>query len=298
MKSSVFLVGLVMVSVALGTFLMIYALNFRIQVSVPDYTPQLDIQLNQLLQIWNQSSTHELRYQDYITPFDSAVKQLSDNVNGKVEAYTVAVGWVWVSDATLNEVAEKWLMPYAFLVDTPYYPTNPAKPRHAGDCEEQANTLVSLLRAEGVEAENVRVVLGIVNARGTEGGHVWVEVYEDNRWLALEATAGPFYDDASLRLIERKGFPYDYYKTQNHPTVEIWFYYNDIYYVDFIHNKQKAPSHWLMTNNNISTNINERTQQLLITFYSLTWLADCCIKERDADSSLHRARSEMRMSCR
>ena len=181
---------------------------------------------------------------------------------------------MWVSDVTLNEMAEKWLMPHTFLVDTPYYPTNPAKPREASDCEEQANTLVSLLRAEGVEAENVRVVLGLVNVRGTEGGHAWVEVYEDNRWLALEATSGPFYDDDSLRLIERRGFPYGYYKTRTHPSVEIWFYYNDIYYVDFIHNKQNAQSHWSMikATNDFSININEITLQLIILFYFSTWL--------------------------
>ena len=74
MNSTVFLFGLVMGSVALGTFMMFYAMGWRIQVTVPDYTPQLDIQLNQLLQIWNQSSAHELPYQDYITPSDSAIK--------------------------------------------------------------------------------------------------------------------------------------------------------------------------------------------------------------------------------
>lgn len=269
-KTIVLLVGLVIVSAAFGISLTIYL----IQMMTPDYPPQLDVQLNKLLQIWNQSSTHELPYQDYVTPSNSAVKQLSDDVDGRMEAYNVAVGWVWVSDPTLNKISEKWLIPHTFLADTPYYPTNPAKPREASDCEEQANTLVSLLRAEGVEAENVRVVLGIVNIEGTEGGHAWVEVYEDNRWLALESTTGPFYDDDSLRLVERRGLPYSYYKTHRYPGVEIWFYYNDIYYVDFIHNKQNAPSHWLMiqATNNFSININEITGHLFITFYFFTWL--------------------------
>jgi len=113
----------------------------------------------------------------------------------------------------------------------------------------------------------VRVVLGTVNLGGAEGGHAWVEVYEDNQWLALEATTGPFYDDDSLRLIERRGLPYNYYKTHSYPSVEIWFYYNDIYYVDFIHNKQNTPSHWLMikATNSFSININGITWHLLIT---------------------------------
>jgi len=266
LKSSILLVSMVVITVALGTFLTLYALDLRIQVIVSNYPPQLDVQLDKLLEMWNESSTHELSYQAYVTPSDSAVKLLSNKVDGRVEAYNVAVGWVWVSDATLNKADEKWLMPHTFLVDTPYYPTNPAKPREASDCEEQANTLVSLLRAEGVKAEDVRAVLGTVNVRGIEGGHTWVEVYEDNRWLALEATSGPFYEDDSLRLIERGGLPYDYYKTYPYPSVEIWFYYNDIYYVDFIHNKQNAPSHWLTirTSTNSFININEMTPQLLV----------------------------------
>jgi len=272
-KTIILLVGLVIVSAAFGISLTIYL----IEMVVPDYPPQLDVQLNKLLQIWNPNSTHELPYQDYITPSDSAVVQLSDKVDGRIEAYNVAVGWVWVSDATLNKVTEKWLMPHTFLADTPYYPTNPAKPREASDCEEQANTLVSLLRAEGIEAENVRVVLGLVNIEGTEGGHAWVEVYEDNRWLALEATTGPFYDDDSLRLRERRGLPYNFYRTHTYPSVEIWFYYNDVYYVDFIHSKQNAPSNWLIIEltNNFSININETAQHLLINFYFFTWLIFC-----------------------
>jgi len=272
-KTIVLLVSLVLVSVVLGTSLTIYL----IQMITPDYPPQLDVQLNRLLQIWNQNSTHELPYQDYVTPSDLAVKQLSDKVNGKVGAYNVAVGWVWVSDTTLNEATEKWLMPHTFLFDTPYYPTNPAKPREASDCEEQANTLVSLLRAEGIEAENVRVVLGLVNIEGTEGGHAWVEVYEDNRWLTLEATTGPFYDDDLLKLRERRGLPYNFYRTHTYPSVEIWFYYNDIYYVDFIHDRQNAPSHWLMikSTNNLVININEMMRHLLINFYFFTWLILC-----------------------
>ena len=276
-KTIVLLIGLVLVSIVFGTSLTIYL----IQMVTPDYPPQLDVQLNKLLQIWNQSSTHELPYQDYITPSDLAVEQLSDKVNGKVEAYNVAVSWVWVSDVTLNEMAEKWLMPHTFLVDTPYYPTNPARPREASDCEEQANTLVSLLRAEGVEAENVRVVLGTVNIGESEGGHAWVEVYEDNQWLALEATTGPFYDDDSLELKERRGLPYNYYKTHIYPSVEIWFYYNDIYYMDFIHNKQNAPSHWLMiqATNNFSIETSDITWQLLIPFHFFIWLIFCSSRQ-------------------
>jgi hypothetical protein len=238
----VILVIFMIPAIVLGTFLALYVI---LEIA-PDYPPRPDMQLERLLQpqIWNPNATHELPYQDYVTPFDSAVRHLSDGVNGKIAAYRAAVGWVWVSDDTLNGVDEKWLVPHVFLVDTPSYDTNPAKPREASDCEEQANTLVSLLRAEGVEAEDVRVVLGLVNFGGDEGGHAWVEVYENDKWLALEATSGPYYDDDSQRLVERRGMPYNYYETHSYPSVDIWFYYNDVYYIDSVHNEKEAPDHW------------------------------------------------------
>ncbi|UCF58225.1 MAG: transglutaminase domain-containing protein [Candidatus Bathyarchaeota archaeon] len=238
----VILVIFMIPAIVLGTFLALYVM---LEIT-PDYPPRPDMQLERLLQpqLWNPNATHELPYQDYVTPFDSAVRHLSDEVNGKATAYRAAVGWVWVSDATLNGVDEKWLVPHVFLVDTPNYDTNPAKPREASDCEEQANTLVSLLRAEGVEAEDVRVVLGLVNFGGEEGGHAWVEVYENDKWLALEATSGPYYDDDSQRLVERKGMPYNYYETRSYPSLDIWFYYNDVYFIDSVHNEKNAPDHW------------------------------------------------------
>ena len=73
---------------------------------------------------------------------------------------------MWVSERTLNDVIEKWLTPHEFLVDTPDYPTNPVPGRVASDCSEQANTLVSVLRAIGVSPDKVRVVLGEVNFDG------------------------------------------------------------------------------------------------------------------------------------
>ncbi|UCE28592.1 MAG: transglutaminase domain-containing protein [Candidatus Bathyarchaeota archaeon] len=229
-------------AIVLGAFVFLYMI---LEVT-PDFAPGPGMQLERLLQpqIWHPNATHELAYQDYITPSIPVVMLLSDEVNGKVEAYRVAVRWVWVSDDTLNGVEEEWLMPEVFLVDTPNYDTNPAKPRAASDCEEQANSLVSLLRAEGVEAEDVRVVLGSVNFDGDEGGHAWVEVYENERWLALEATSGPYYDDDSQRVMERRGMPYDYYWTTSYPSVDIWFCYNDVYYIDFIHDEESAPDHW------------------------------------------------------
>ncbi len=106
------------------------------------------------------------RYQLYVTPDDATVASQASQVDDARGAYETAVQWVWVSDETLNDVPEKWLMPHKFLIDTSAYTSNPARPKVAGDCEEQANTLVSLFRAEGINAEDVRVVLGKVDFGG------------------------------------------------------------------------------------------------------------------------------------
>jgi transglutaminase-like putative cysteine protease len=132
------------------------------------------------------------RYQLYVTPGDAAVASLANQVDGARDAYGTAVQWIWVSEQTMSGVPDKWLMPHEFLVDTPLYPGNPVSPNAVSDCEEQANTLVSLLRAEGVGAEDVRVVLGKVNFDGEEGGHAWVEMMHDEEWLSLDPSSGPY----------------------------------------------------------------------------------------------------------
>lgn len=183
-------------------------------------------------------------YQIYVTPYDSAVQSLSKEVYGSEEAYAIAINWVWVSDQTLNHMVEKWLKPYEFLENTPHWVSNPVKGRVVSDCEEQANTLVSLLRAEGVSAENVRVVLGEVDFAGNVGGHAWVEVYEDGVWTPLEATSGSYYDDEEEQLIESEGLPYAYFKFFPYPVLETWAYYNDQYFFDVRTQKGNPPSSW------------------------------------------------------
>jgi len=184
-------------------------------------------------------------YQLYVTPYDPAVQSLSREVSGLKEAYATAVEWVWVSDQTLNHAAEKWLKPHEFLLDTPKYDSNPVKGSIASDCSEQANTLVSLLRAEGIAAENVRVVLGLVNFDGSIGGHAWVEVYDDGVWVPLEATSGPYYDDERKQLVESGGLPYTYFKFFPYPVVEKWVYYNDLYFYDVETKKGNPPDSWM-----------------------------------------------------
>lgn len=186
----------------------------------------------------------ESRYQIYITPNDNAVTGLAALLNGIEECYQAAVKWTWVSDSTLHATSEKWLMPHEFLIDTPGYDSNPVKPEVASDCEEQANTLVSLLRAEGVSAQNVRVVLGLVDFGGETGGHAWVEIKDNGKWLPLEATSGPYWDDNNNKLVSRNGHPFNYYSRHNYPDIEVWAYYNDVYYLDPRDNTGNAPFSW------------------------------------------------------
>ncbi|KAA0015400.1 MAG: hypothetical protein FE041_00115 [Thermoplasmata archaeon] len=183
-------------------------------------------------------------WQKYVTPNDSEVRKLANRMKNVKEAYREAVRWTWVSDSTLHGVDEKWIMPHEFLADTPNYATNPVKGRIVSDCEEQAYTLVSLLRAMGIKAENVRVVVGEVNFSGQTGGHAWVEIYEDGKWHALDATSGPYWDDEEAKLYKRRGYPYNYFKRYSYPSIEIWGYFNDIYYYNPITKEGNAPPNW------------------------------------------------------
>lgn len=200
--------------------------------------PQLSVYMEE--EGWDTRSGQSSPYQQFVTPDNSLIRELS---NGKTvqEIYEMAVDWTWVSDSILNGKTEKWLLPHEFLSNTPSYSTNPSQGNAVSDCSEQANTLVSLLRASGVAAEDVRVVLGKVDFDGNIGGHAWVEIKEDGRWMVLEPTSGPYYDDEDELLISRGGMSYDYCKYHPYPVVEVWCYYNDVYFTD---EKAEVASGW------------------------------------------------------
>jgi hypothetical protein len=171
-------------------------------------------------------------YQKYVTPNAQAVTSISSKYSTAQDIYEHALNWPWVSDSHLHNSLEKWLLPTTFLTDTPTYTSNPSPGTPVSDCSEQANTLCSILRANGISAENVRVVIGEVNFDGTIGGHAWVEVKEENKWLVLDPTSGPYYDDEQQRFFNRNGVDYDYWKYHPYPIKDIWVYYNDVYYTD------------------------------------------------------------------
>ncbi len=187
---------------------------------------------------WGAKEGQVSPYQQFVTP--DAVKEEVTGLT-KEQIYEKAKSFVWVSDSVLHNSREKWMLPADFLVTTPAMGTNPMKGEIVSDCSEQANTLVSMLRASGVPAEDVRVILGKVNFGGEVGGHAWVELKEDGRWQVLEATSGPFYDEEKGEKVNRNGVSYDYWKYHEYPVVEVWAYYNDKYFTD---EKGEVASGW------------------------------------------------------
>jgi hypothetical protein len=183
-------------------------------------------------------------YQLYVTPEADAVVSLADQLDGIQEIYNEALSWIWISEEYLNGVAEKWYYPEEFLTDTPSLANNPSPGDIASDCSEQANTLVSLLIADGWDPEDVRVVLGLVDFQGTSGGHAWVEINENGQWFALEATSGAYYDESTNTLVDATHIPYKYFKYATYPVEEVWYYYNNIYFWDETIEAGNAPVSW------------------------------------------------------
>lgn len=172
----------------------------------------------------------ESTFRLYVTPEDELIKSLASRISGPGDAYQIAVQWIYISDSKLNQVADKWLTPHEFLANTPNYPGNPLQGKVVSDCEEKANTLVSLIRAEGVRPEEVRVALGKVKFDYFETGHAWVELLMNGQWLILDPSWGPYRDDRAEKLVYRESVSFDYYIRHTYPVLQVWTYYNDVYY--------------------------------------------------------------------
>jgi len=189
-------------------------------------------------------------YQKYVTPDNPVVKSYltSNGITTNQQAYSSAVQWTWVSDQTLNGKPELWLMPFAFIQNTPTNPNNPVLGEVASDCESQAYTLVSILEAAKIPKTNVRVVVGEVNFSGEIGGHAWVQLYQNGEWLELEATSGSFWDDDDNKLVENEGFSFNYFKNHPYPVEEYWAFFNDAFFYNPHNGKQSEnlPQHWLI----------------------------------------------------
>lgn len=183
-------------------------------------------------------------YQLYVTPDEASVQTFSSKFDNNENLYLAAANWTWVSDPTLNNELDKWLMPNEFLTQTPTYATNPLPGKIVSDCSEQANTLASALRASGVPATDVRVALGQVNFDGEVGGHAWVELKQGDNWIILDATSGPYYDDETQQLVNQTPIPFDYFLYHEFPVIERWYYYNDQYFKDLGSGAGNAPTTW------------------------------------------------------
>ena len=190
------------------------------------------------------SPGEEFPFRLFVTPKEQAIEALADQINGAGDAYKVAVQWTYVSEQKLNHIADKWLTPHEFLTNTPRYPSNPVKGEEVSDCEEQAHALVSLIRAEGIQPEEVRVALGEIKLGDVETGHAWVELLTNGHWVALDPGSGPYWDDEAGKLVRRRGVPFDYYASHIYPVLQVWAYYNDIYYLDPSDGSGNAPVSW------------------------------------------------------
>jgi len=192
--------------------------------------------------------TQVSNYQKYVTPNNPIVKNYISTIgiDTLIKAYETAVGWIWVSDQTLHNVPEKWLLPAEFIENAPTNPNNPLPTKMVSDCESQAYTLVSIIESLNTSKENVRVVIGEVNFSGELGGHAWVQIYQEGEWIELEATSGPFWDDDDQTLVENRGFSFNFFKNHPYPIVEYWAFFNDIYFYNPNNGKesQNLPNYW------------------------------------------------------
>ncbi len=180
----------------------------------------------------------------YVSPAADAIQDLSIKVSSIEAAYRMAVQWVYVSDRTLHNADDKWLTPREFLAGSPDYQSNPVGGQPVSDCEEQASTLVSLLRAREIRPDKVRGVLGKVSLNGQPTGHVWVEIYGNGQWQVLDPTCGPYWDNLSEQLVPRKGLPFDYYSDHTYPVLDTWAYFNDVYQMNLTDLSGCYPDSW------------------------------------------------------
>jgi len=188
-------------------------------------------------------------YQSCVTPYANAVTSYlkETSLDDKYEIYEAALSWTWVSDETLNGVDEKWLTPTEFLEKTPTYSGNPDYGEPVSDCEEQANTLASLLITSGEYNEStVRVAIGKVDFGNVSGGHAWVEVYENGEWFPLDPTEGPYYDDENCSIVSAdvSGINYDEYLESTYPAAKVWYYYNNKYFMEVGKQNENVPVFW------------------------------------------------------
>lgn len=119
--------------------------------------------------------------------------------NPSVQTQLLAIGndlntiYSWVGeniryefDSDIYGTEDYWQFPHETLASK------------AGDCEDQAFLLSSLIRATGVEAEDVFVALGTINNQG----HAWVIIRTQIGWRTLEPTVDGITDRILTDIFE------------------------------------------------------------------------------------------------
>ncbi|MEZ5334104.1 MAG: hypothetical protein R2741_02120 [Methanolobus sp.] len=86
-----------------------------------------------------------------------------------------------------------------------------------------------------------------MNFGGSTGGHAWVEVYEDGEWFPVDATVGPYYDDDLEEVVypdDYEDIDFDYFQDEDYTVVQLWYYYNNEYFLDTSSGSGDAPDNW------------------------------------------------------
>lgn len=159
------------------------------------------------------------------------------------KAYSEAAGIIYLHDIDLWGVNEKWVSPNVVFDETPSMKTNPTS-LPVSDCEEHAISFVAMCRAMGIDPENVRVATGYVEINGEKFGHAWCQLKINDKWLNVEPTSGSYVNEKG-NVVESSGLGLYYYNTKIYPSLEIWSYFNDQYYIDSTGGN--APSDWKIT---------------------------------------------------
>ncbi|WP_319506539.1 transglutaminase domain-containing protein [uncultured Methanolobus sp.] len=207
-------------------------------------------ELRIFLQTNTPKTTGVSHVQEYVTPYADAVQDYleDESLDGAEEIYEAAVSWIWVSDTILNGQPDAWLTPTEFLKDTPHFDSNPIPGKIVSDCSEQANTLASLLIGSGEYNESTaRVAIGERKFSGINGGHAWVEVYEDGKWYPVDAVVGPRYDADTSEVVycdNYEDIDFYYFREEDYSVTEVWYYYNNEYFIDVASKTGNAPDNW------------------------------------------------------
>ncbi len=104
--------------------------------------------------------------------------------------------------------------------------------------------MVSLIRAEGIPPEEVRVALGETRLGDVKTGHAWIELLTNGHWIALDPSRGPYWDDEAGKLVRGLGRPFSYYTSHTYPVLQVHAYFNDTYYLDPRDGSGNAPASW------------------------------------------------------